>query len=83
MFYKNGPACKNHYYTSRARPSENLLYDLIINKQLSYPYFNRYLHIHARLEMAFELTTYRLALECGEVHSIFEHHVTITKLIRL
>ena len=56
---------------------------MIINKQLSYPYFNRYLHVHARLEMTFELTTYRLALECGEVDSIFEHRVTITKLIRL
>ena len=79
MFYKNGPVCKNRYYTFLMAS----LFDLIINKPLSYPYFNRYLHIHARLEMAYELTTYRLALEYGEVHSIFEHHVTITKLIRL
>ena len=83
MFYKNGPACRNHYYTFLMASFINRFFNMIINKQLSYPYFNRYLHVHARLEMTFELTTYRLALECGEVHSIFEHHVTITKLIRL
>ena len=62
---------------------QNLLFDLINNKQLCYPYYSRYLHIDAHLEMAFELTAYRLALECGEVDSSFEHHVTITKLIIL